>query len=157
MKIKTVSPKPLLIILLLMVGCSGGGSTTTTPLSLCQLPLSPTINYTSIPAIGSTENVFGTVSFDNASCDAQNYAVALYIHVPNVSPNYFCKPLDTSPLTSISSDGTWEVDYTTGGSDSSATEIVAFLVSSSFQGDCSTDTLPTVNSSTVLASISTNR
>jgi len=51
--------------------------------------------------------------------------VAVYI---NVSGGWWTKPYFAQPLTSIAPDGTWSCDITTGGNDSSATEIAAYLV-----------------------------
>lgn len=141
----------------LVFGCDGGSSTTE-PMPPCQLPSTPNITFTFVPPIGSFENVRGLVAFSNPSCDAGRFRVALYIHVPGfMRSDFICKPTDVGPLTMIEPDGTWETDYTTGGNDSLATQITAFLVTANFSGPCFTDTLPTVNGETVLASVTANR
>ncbi|HBA84711.1 MAG TPA: hypothetical protein DCZ95_11510 [Verrucomicrobia bacterium] len=56
--------------------------------------------------------------------------IALYINVPNWG--WASKPYLNDPYTSIASDGTWAAYYATGGNDVNATEIIAFLLPSSY-------------------------
>lgn len=113
------------------------------------------IQFTFVPPIGSSEKVRGQVSFQNAPCETQAYGVALFIHVPGWA--WICKPTEAAPLTAIQPDGSWETMYATGGSDATATELVVFLVTSSYSWPCFADDLPAVDGTTVLASASASR
>lgn len=79
------------------------------------------IDFTYVPAFGSLDNVRGKVCGINPA----DHKVAAYIHVAG---QWWTKPTWDSPLTSIGNDGTFSIDYTTGGSDEQATQIIAFLV-----------------------------
>lgn len=174
MKLNIFTANKIVILLLFisaltMVGCpdnnSGSSNNPTAPssdnstdtLTLCQLPTNPNISFTFVPPIGSFQNVKGLVSFTNTPCDTQEFRVAMYIHVPTFQPDFICKPTQANPLTSLNQDGSWEADYTTGGVDETATQIVSFLVKSDFQGQCFTDNLPTIEGKTVLTSVTVNR
>ncbi len=80
-----------------------------------------TIAFGPVPPLGSTDPVTGTVShigpFDGY--------VALFIQVGG---QWYEKPYANAPLTAFATDGSWSVDYTTGGaSDTMASQIVAYL------------------------------
>lgn len=81
----------------------------------------PTIEFTSVPALGSFNNLEGRIWHVNPFY----YKIAVYICV---SGSWWTKPYFDSPLTSISYDGTWVCDITTGGIDESTTNIIAYLV-----------------------------
>ena len=133
-----------------------GKRSPTQPLALCQLPRPPAISFTFVPAVGSFEDVRGLVALANSPCDARELRVAMYIHVPGFRPEeYFCKPTQAMPHTTIEDDGRWVADYTTGGRDEEATEIVAFLVASDFNGNCFR--IPGTNDEGVFAAISVQR
>lgn len=83
-------------------------------------PGDPEIIFTFTPPKGSTDNLQGKVSHVIAS----KYGVAVYIKVGG----WWTKPYWNNPLSTINCDGTWQCDITTGGNDSSASEIAAFLV-----------------------------
>jgi uncharacterized protein (TIGR03437 family) len=55
----------------------------------------------------------------------QDYAVATYI---NVSGNYWSKPYFAQPSVTLNSDGSARIPIVTGGYDTTATDIVAFLI-----------------------------
>jgi exo-beta-1,3-glucanase (GH17 family) len=80
-------------------------------------PGSPTIALTVVPPIGSSDDLEGQV--------LHVFAVAVYIEVFG---GWWTKPTFANPLTSIPPDGYWIADITTGGSDTSASRIAAFLV-----------------------------
>lgn len=77
--------------------------------------------FTSVPPIGSDENVKGK------TCGVVNldYNIVLYI---KVGGTWWIKPYSNSPYTAIAPDGSWEIDYTTGGIDEQATVLRAYLL-----------------------------
>ena len=81
----------------------------------------PAIELTAVPPIGSSEDLRGQV-WHVAPGD---YGVAVYIKVLG---GWWTKPFWNNPVTSISCDGSWVCDITTGGSDPQATDIAAFLI-----------------------------
>ena len=81
---------------------------------------SPSVEFTHIPAYGSTENLTGCVSNVNVT----GYGVAVYVYVGG----WWTKPTFVQPLSTIRSDCTWTCDITTGGSDAYATQLAAYLV-----------------------------
>ena len=85
----------------------------------------PQINFVFVPPFGSSDNLFGQVLHVNTD----DYRVAVYIQVAG---GWWTKPTFASPVTTIELDGSWECDITTGGNDTSATKIVAFLIPKSF-------------------------
>ena len=89
--------------------------------------------FTSVPPYGSQSNLFGKVSGVNPV----NYRAAVLIYIDGAG--WFTKPTCGSPLTTIQADGTWTADITTGGVDSNASRIVAFLVPVGFSQPCVTN------------------
>jgi hypothetical protein len=85
----------------------------------------PGISLTEVPAVGSTNNLHGSVT----AVTPASYRVAVYI---KVGGGWWTKPTFESPLTVIQSDSTWVCDITTGGNDPCASDIAAFLVPSSY-------------------------
>ncbi len=81
----------------------------------------PRITFTSVPAIGSSKDLFGKVE----GVTPNKYGVAVYIRVGG---GWWTKPTFAAPVTSIASDGTWKCHYATGGNDLSATVIRAYLI-----------------------------
>jgi hypothetical protein len=81
----------------------------------------PSISFTSVPSLGSFDNLRGSVSH----IVPKDYAVAVYIYV---NGGWWSKPTWAGPKTSIGCDGTWVCDITTGGVDQDAIQIAAFLV-----------------------------
>lgn len=81
----------------------------------------PSFSFTSVPPIGSYDNVTGK------ACGIFNkdYKVVMYIYVYG---GWWIKPYANAPYTSIDPDGNWSVDYTTGGIDEQATIIKAYLL-----------------------------
>jgi hypothetical protein len=146
--VKRVLRLSFALVLLFTLSCHH----TTEPLPLCAAARPPAISITSVPPIGSTDAVGGNVAFMTTPCSASSYRVALFILVPPYSANtYICKPVQADPLTTISDDGSWSAQYATGGLDTEATQFRAFLVTPGFNWPCFTNTLPTVDGSTVLA------
>jgi exo-beta-1,3-glucanase (GH17 family) len=84
-------------------------------------PGDPSIMFTFVPEYGSHENLKGRV-FHVRPVD---YRIVLYIKVGN---GWWVKPMFAHPRTMIYPDGGFIVDYTTGGKDYEATEIVAYLI-----------------------------
>lgn len=82
------------------------------------------LEWTALPPWGSFDDVEGQLL--HAAPDS--YAVAFLIHVDG----WWTKPNFDERLTPIAADGTWQVDYTTGGADHEATRLAAFLVPADF-------------------------
>jgi hypothetical protein len=59
-----------------------------------------------------------------------DHKVVCYI---KVGTRWWIKPFQHLPLTVIEANSTWVCDVTTGGSDETATELVAFLVTNGHQ------------------------
>lgn len=81
----------------------------------------PEIMYTFVPPLGSSEYLSGKV----VGINPEEYAVVVYIRVGG---GWWIKPTFADPITLIASDGTWNCQYATGGSDTSATVIRAYLI-----------------------------
>jgi len=81
----------------------------------------PSIEITTVPAYGTTENVSGVV----AGVDVTTHVVALYIYVGG---GWWTKPMFANPTVPIAPNGTWTGDITTGANDKYATRIAAFLI-----------------------------
>jgi exo-beta-1,3-glucanase (GH17 family) len=81
----------------------------------------PILRFTFVPQINTTDNLKGQVCQINSA----GYEIAVYI---KVGSGWWTKPTWANPLTFINSDGSWICDITTGGIDSTANEIAAFLV-----------------------------
>lgn len=88
-------------------------------------PNSPKLKFTSVPLLGSFDNLFGQV----CGIRPADFRIVVYIKVGN---GWWVKPFALQPLTTILNDGTWSADITTGGNDQTATEIVAYLVPNGF-------------------------
>lgn len=101
-----------------VVGCGGGGSGA----YVWSGTGTPTITFSSIPAIGSYARLKGTIS---GGINPNQLAIAVYI---NVAGGWWTKPYADAPLTVPNADGSWECDVTTGGIDQDAIEFLAFLV-----------------------------
>jgi exo-beta-1,3-glucanase (GH17 family) len=84
------------------------------------------ISFIYVPLYGSYDDLEGRVCGIDS---AEDYRVAVYIYVSG----WWTKPFWNNPLTIIKSDGTWTCDITTGGIDSQATQIAAFLVPFGYQ------------------------
>ena len=79
------------------------------------------IAFTDVPPIGSFDNLRGQVWHVEPDLNG----VAVYI---KVNGGWWIKPYFNEPVTRINCDGTWNCDITTGGIDSQATEVAAFLI-----------------------------
>ena len=143
------------VLFLPVVLCTCDYISPTEPRVRCVTPATPRISFTSVPRIGSSDVVKGTVDFQNTPCDAQDYRVALYVSFDGVGG--ICKPYETDPLTPISKDGYWEASYDTGGIDEQAPWIFALLVKREFVSSCFTSSIPEVDGATVLARVSRHR
>jgi len=120
-------------------------------LSAPLFALTPAITLTSVPPMGSINNLSGLAS--NVTPAA--YRVAVYIFVQG----WWSKPTNAAPLTIIQNDGTWTCDITTGGADAYATKIAAFLVPQSYTPPLlnGTTTLPAELDTSSVASVTTTR
>jgi hypothetical protein len=85
----------------------------------------PAIEFTSVPAKNSHENLKGRVYH----VDPSVYRVAVYIEV---SGGWWTKPYWDQPATWINCNGEWVCDITTGGNDASATRIAAYLIPAAY-------------------------
>lgn len=85
----------------------------------------PLLDLTYVPPIGSSNLLEGQV----CGLDPAQYAVAVYICVAG---GWWNKPYYGAELTLLNFDGSWTCAIFTGGSDGSATQIAAFLVSASY-------------------------
>lgn len=83
--------------------------------------INPGFELTEIPPIGSNENLRGFALV----VDPEMYAVATFI---KVAGGWWTKPYWSNPTVPLDQYGNFTVDITTGGHDTSATEIVAYLV-----------------------------
>lgn len=81
----------------------------------------PQITFTSVPPMGSSQDLYGKVEGVNP----EMYGVAVYIRVDG---GWWTKPTFAAPVTPITLDGTWNCPYATGGNDTSATVIRAYLI-----------------------------
>jgi exo-beta-1,3-glucanase (GH17 family) len=80
-----------------------------------------TINIDFMPPIGSFENIKGHINFLNPF----NYKIATYI---KVAGSWWIKPTSLNPTVPIQCNGQWEVDYTTGGSGQTTSDIYVCLI-----------------------------
>jgi exo-beta-1,3-glucanase (GH17 family) len=81
----------------------------------------PEIEFVYVPPYGSLDDLRGQVWH----LQPADYKVAVYIRVGS---GWWTKPRWNAPLTSINCDGTWTCDITTGGNDTSANTIAAYLI-----------------------------
>jgi exo-beta-1,3-glucanase (GH17 family) len=112
----------------------------------------PAMELTSVPPIGSSENLRGQVWHVAPT----NYGVAVYIKVLG---GWWTKPFWNDPVTPIACDGSWTCDITTGGEDTQATDIAAFLIPLTYTPPAATwaDTLPTELYTNSLAHVEVKR
>lgn len=108
---------------MLLAACGGGGS------QPCNTVVdgtgAPSIVFTSVPTLGSSDLLHGQVTHVASS----GYSVVVFI---KVNGGWWVKPYDDAPLTTISCDGSWSTDIVTGGEDQNATQINAYLVPANF-------------------------
>jgi len=83
-------------------------------------PGTPVLAIMHLPTRGSQDNLEGRVEH----VDPLDYEVAVYIYVNG----WWTKPYWANPTTDVQCDGRWTCDITTGGNDSQATRIAAFLL-----------------------------
>ena len=89
-------------------------------------PGTPSIEFTYVPAVGSTALVAGQVKHVAPS---QTH-IAL---IDEVSQSWFwSKPYDFAPSSPILSDGTFQIQYVSGGSDASSIRLLAFLIPATY-------------------------
>ncbi|MGO8757450.1 MAG: hypothetical protein ACLQG3_04930 [Terracidiphilus sp.] len=86
----------------------------------------PSLAFTHVPGLGSTDNLSGQVAH---VAPADDY-VAVYIHVG--TQGWWIKPTFADPKTTLACDGSWTADVTTGGDDTQADTLVAFLLPDDF-------------------------
>jgi len=84
-------------------------------------PGTPTLVFTSVPAIGSAALLEGAA----AHVDPLLHNVVTYIRV---SGRWWIKPNDTEPFGYVGCDGNWTTDIVTGGNDDQADRIESFLM-----------------------------
>jgi hypothetical protein len=88
-------------------------------------PGTPTVEFTYAPPLGSTDDLVGQV----LHVPPAEFRIAVYIEV---NGRWWTKPTLSNNITAIRSDGVFTTDITTGGLDTSATTIAAFLVPQSY-------------------------
>jgi Secretion system C-terminal sorting domain len=113
----------------------------------------PVIEFTFVPAFGSSKNLKGRVR----NVNTKNFKVAVYIFVEGAG--WWIKPRFTQALTTIQPDSTWSVDITTGGNDRFTTRIRAFLVHDGFNPPLANglDLLPDALNKVAAATVDTRR
>ena len=115
-------------------------------------PGNPDIEFTHVPRYDSPENLKGQVWH----VEPDKHKVAVFIKVQGL---WYTKPYWSKPLTYILPDGSWSCDITTGGVDSLATEIAAFLFPNEYQPPLmkGTNALPAGFYEAAIAQISVTR
>jgi len=88
--------------------------------------MEPTIEFTSVPALGSSLDLKGIARH----VDPEHVRVAVYIRVHG---GWWNKPYWDAPATKLGSDGSFSLRIATGGQDEQATEIAAFLIAAELQ------------------------
>ena len=97
-----------------------------------SIPAAPNILITNLPAYGTTDDLAGVVQNVNPT----NYAVVVFINVPDAGGWYSKPTCPGSPLSIIQPDGSWRADITTGANDIYATQVAALLVSTNYSQPC---------------------
>jgi exo-beta-1,3-glucanase (GH17 family) len=122
----------------------------------CQAPPGgsggPTIELTYVPPIGGLDDLRGQVWHVFPA----EYRVAVYIRV---SGEWYTKPYWTTPVTIINCDGSWTCDITTGGYDSQADQIAAYLIPTTYNPPLATGqaTLPAELDQNAVVKVVANR
>jgi len=114
----------------------------------------PAISFTHVPAYGSFDDLRGRVQH----VAPREYYVTVYIRVDSLW--WGPKPTTQAPRTPIDcTGGTWQADYTTGGTDQKATRIKAFLLPASYDppGVLGASSLPLALDQNALASAQVDR
>lgn len=99
---------------------------TWTPTTIPGGPGAAELRFTHVPAYGSEEDLEGQA----LHVVPGDHQVAVYVYVPGWG--WASKPHGDSPMTSLRRDGRWRCDVTTGGADTAATQIKAFLLPMGF-------------------------
>jgi hypothetical protein len=110
--------------------------------------LSPKISFTYVPPIDNYSYVKGKVIRANPN----EVSVVLY---DLVRGTWWVKPYYSTPKSPVASDGTFSIDYVTGGVDEEATRINAYLVKNKYVPPG--NSLPDMNDSLVLAGVTVDR
>src|SRR6266849_6729585 len=111
----------LLLCLASLAGCGNGPSCNT----VSGGSGTPSLVFTHVPGLGTTDSLKG----QEMHVAPAQYFVAVYIHVDG---GWWTKPTFADPDTEINCDGTWQADITTGGNDTQADAITAFLLPGGF-------------------------
>jgi hypothetical protein len=85
----------------------------------------PMLRFTYVPPVGSTDRLMGQV----CGVDPAEYRIAVYIRV---GAGWWTKPYWNAALTVINDDGSWSCTIVTGGADSTANRIAAFVVKADY-------------------------
>jgi exo-beta-1,3-glucanase (GH17 family) len=101
------------------------GQTVSDTWTLVGGPGQPAIDFTSVPPIGSGSPLKG----ETWHIATSSYQVAVYIHV---GLGWWTKPTFANPTTPLNPDGRWTADITTGGNDTQADQVVAYLTPRSY-------------------------
>jgi len=123
---------------------------TNTPLPSATSTLPPvSLVFVHVPPYGSSYDLSGVV---RGLSNPSDYRVAVYIRVAG---GWWTKPTFANPTVAIKSDGTWTVDVTTGGSDTKASEIVAFVVPAGYAppSAAGSSRLPSIDAAVAFAQV----
>ncbi len=91
----------------------------------------PVIAMTYTPAYGSSDGFEGQLfTEDGSSFDPSAYRISLYLQL-SAGGSYWVKPTYAMPYANVNADGSFYIDYDTGGSDQNATLIHIMLIPAS--------------------------
>ena len=92
----------------------------------------PVIKLTEVPKYGDASNIKGLVyTEDGSNFNVGDYRVSLYLQISE-NGTYWVKPYESMPYTTINNDGTFSIQYATGGRDKEAVALHIMLIPSSF-------------------------
>jgi len=124
--VRECHPVLLLVLAALLHGCSGTrGDREAVSATIPGGRGRAVIDLTTVPPLGSSDDLQGQAWHVRPA----THWVAVYIRVDG---HWWTKPTAAQPYTSIRPDGTWTCDITTGGADSTADKIAAFLAPRSY-------------------------
>lgn len=116
----------LLTALLIFAGLPMSGA------AAAELQSEPVIKLTTIPKYGDSSAFRGIIyTEDGSSFNAENYRISLYLQISQ-DGQYWVKPTYAKPYADINNDGSFSINYATGGSDQNAVTIHIMLITSNY-------------------------
>ena len=100
-----------------------------TPKRVVDLFTEPRLQFSFVPPYGSFLNLKGVAKNLNPA----DYKLTSYLRVN--SSTWWVKPYLNPSKTTIKADGSWEIDMTTGGVDSTALEYIVYLINPDYVPD----------------------